>query len=217
MQHSEAYDTPSRLLHDSDSPGRMHQPSMPSDSPETRLCDVCYRRLPVTSFLWRSRRRGRERQCKDCHRDYEKGRRDRKKLRETDQAVSQFVLRVNRAPRGQKVAALVNEMVQHFGGLEKFTIAWKAQVDRVRQSQPMGKKVLDFFRAVTRMAEVSEEHEPDARELSDSDLADQLLASAERLVSDHPELVLHVAESLGWTVVPPGAEAARQSRLSSLL
>ena len=31
-----------------------------------------------------------------------------------------------------------------------------------------------------------------------------------RLVSEHPELVLQVAESLGWTVKPPEADAARQ-------
>ena len=183
---------------------------MPSDVQDTRLCNVCGRRLPITSFRWQSRRRGRERQCRACHYVYEKGRRARKKLREQDKAVSQFVLQVNRAPHVHKVVALVNEMIEHFGGLEQFSIAWKAQVDRVRQSQPMGKKTLDFFRAVTRMAEVSEQYTPDAQELSDGDLADQLLASAERLVSEHPELVLHVAESLGWTVTPPAADAARQ-------
>ena len=86
---------------------------------------------------------------------------------------------------------------------------WRAQLDRVRQSQPMGKKSLDFFRAVTRMAEVSEEYPPDAQELSD-DSAHQLLASAECLASEHPELVLHVAESLGWTVTPPAANHAGQ-------
>jgi hypothetical protein len=55
------------------------------------------------------------------------------------------------------------------------------------------------------MAEAGQDQPPEARELSDSELADQLLVSAELLLLEHPELVLHVAEGLGWTVVPPGA------------
>ncbi|MHB8862746.1 MAG: hypothetical protein ACYC6N_10095 [Pirellulaceae bacterium] len=111
---------------------------------------------------------------------------------------------MNRARSQRRVLALVDTIIRRFGGIERFAATWHAQVDRVRQSQPMAKKTLDFFRAVTRMAEVSEGRESDPHELSDDELAEQLLASTEHLLSEHPQLVLRVAEGLGWTVVPPG-------------
>jgi hypothetical protein len=117
--------------------------------------------------------------------------------------VSQFVLKTLSTPNPNRLPALVNDMIEHFGGLDQFSAALKGQIDRVRESSPMGNKTLDFFRAVTRQAEVAEQRAPETQELSDNELADQLLASTERLVAEHPERVLQVAEALGWTVHPP--------------
>ena len=49
---------------------------------------------------------------------------------------------------------------------------------------------------------------PPPQELADGELADQLLATVEKLIVEHPELVLRVAEDLGWAVVPPTATAS---------
>lgn len=49
---------------------------------------------------------------------------------------------------------------------------------------------------------------PPPQELADGELADQLLATVEKLIVEHPELVLRVAEAMGWAVVPPTATAS---------
>ena len=144
--------------------------SMILPASELRLCEHCHRRFPMTEFRFRSQGRGRERRCRMCRNAYEADLRKRNRMTDRDRAVAKFVLGVNRARSQQKVVALVDEILRRFGGVERFAAVWRAQLDRVRQSQPMGKKSLDFFRAVTRMAEVSEEYPPDAQELSDGDL-----------------------------------------------
>jgi hypothetical protein len=98
---------------------------------------------------------------------------------------------------------MVSEVVDHFGGMQEFAQAWLEQVNRMRTQAPTGKKILDFYRAVIRMAELSEEREPPPQQLDDEALGDELLRRLQQLILENPAIVLQVAQALGWTVIPP--------------
>ena len=73
------------------------------------------------------------------------------------------------------------------------------------------------FRSVARLMEVSNDQQldpfrPKAEECEDSLLADELLTQTQRLIADRPELVLHAAAALGWTVIPPAEDELREMR-----
>ena len=118
--------------------------------------------------------------------------------------VSQFTLAVNRAPRGSRIVALVDDMIRRFGGLENFARAWADQIDRARENRPGSKRILDAHRCIVRLMELCTDSQPDPTVLTDADLAQHMLVNVEHLVVEQPELVLRVAEALGWTVTKPG-------------
>ena len=90
----------------------------------SRICNLCFQRHPIEDFAWRSRKRGRELRCKSCRNSYERQLRARHKTKQTDNVINKFVLNINRASTGQRIAAVVDEMISHFGGVDRFGQAW---------------------------------------------------------------------------------------------
>ena len=177
---------------------------MINSTESTRFCEHCYTVQPITEFRYQSRKRGRERRCRRCRNQYQKTLRARHRQDRNDQVVRDFVLEVNRARNHRRLEVLVHGMVEHFGGLQLCIQAWKEQVDRLRSERRPSKRLLDFFRAVSRLLTASDEMRPTPNELTDSELAEQILAGVEQFVVDRPDVVLLAAQAAGWTVMPPG-------------
>lgn len=85
-------------------------------------------------------------------------------------------------------------MVERFGGIQGFVAAWIEQIDRARQERPGGKKVLDFFMAITRMIETCQPAQPDVDDMSREELQHELMEHTKHLIQQQPELVVHAAE-----------------------
>lgn len=130
---------------------------VPSDAtPPHRRCESCLVQRPLDQF--RRRHRGRDQrvnQCRHCHNELERYRRaairHRVSRREMAKAMTQF----KKSTAAARVPAFCEEMVQHFGGADRFLDAWKACVD-----QDLEKGGLPAFRHIAMLLKFMEYCEP---------------------------------------------------------
>jgi hypothetical protein len=143
------------------------------DSGEVRRCESCLVQYPLDQF--RRRHRGRDQrvnQCRLCHNELERYRRaairHRVSRREMAKAMTQF----KNSTAAARVPAFCGEMVQHFGGADRFLDAWKACID-----QDLEKGGLPAFRHIAMLLKFMEYCEPrpvDYSLMSDEELLDRL-------------------------------------------
>lgn len=94
---------------------------------EEMICRDCCVKKDATEF--RPRRAGgskRTRQCRACHCHAETLRREAKRSRQHRQAVNRQLARLKQAKSARQVAAVCEQLIGCFGGLEGFTTAWRA-------------------------------------------------------------------------------------------
>ena len=177
---------------------------MITHTPATKLCTQCLQRKPLTEFRRATNPRYPAAECRTCHNELECVRAARKRQRHREAVISDYVLRMKNARTNHRVAWLCSELIDHFGGPAQLLKAWTRQIDRLRQEQPSGKKILDFYRTLVRLLEVSDAQRADTVQMSDEELGDALLDHAKRLIAEEPEMVVLAAQATGWQVSPPG-------------
>ena len=139
------------------------------------ICRDCCEKKDATEF--RPRRAGglkRTLQCRACHCQAEKLRRAAKRSRHRRQAVNWQLARLKRAKSARQIAAVCEELIRCFGGLEGFTVAWKGLLDA--DLARGGFAALRHLEAVLRLVHHCEHDRPDYSQLTDEQL--QELANA---------------------------------------
>jgi hypothetical protein len=133
------------------------------------ICRDCCVKKNATEF--RPRRAGgskRTLQCRACHCQAEKLRREAKRSRQHRQAVNRQLARLKQAKSARQVGAVCEELIGCFGGVEGFSTAWRAclEADLARG----GFAALRHLEAVLRLVQHCEEDRPDYRSMSDEEL-----------------------------------------------
>jgi hypothetical protein len=177
-------------------------------STQPKRCSTCFLRQPIDEFRRRSRG-GIERlnQCNQCHRDAERTRRQRGKLKSDSATLARFTARIKAESRPDRIAAIIEAAFDGFGGASKFVEAFVAYTTRLRADAPNSKRLCDVFLALLRLAEWRDVNQPKASELSDPELEKQKTLTIERAIRSSPELVVRAAAQIGWTVTPPDSRA----------
>jgi hypothetical protein len=122
-----------------------------------RRCESCLVQYPLEEFRRRHRDRDqRVNQCRRCHNELERYRRaairHRVSRREMAKAMTQF----KNSTAAARVPAFCAEMVQHFGGADRFLGAWKGCID-----QDLEKGGLPAFRHIAMLLKFMECCEPE--------------------------------------------------------
>jgi len=132
-------------------------------------CRDCGETKPETEF--RLRRAGgstRTRQCRACHRQAEKLRRQGKRSRQHRKAVNQQLARLKNAKTARQIGVVCDALVGCFGGLEGFTAAWRVCLDA--DLARGGHAALRHLEAVMRLIQHCESLPRPVSELSDEEL-----------------------------------------------
>jgi hypothetical protein len=142
-------------------------------------------------------------ECRECHNEAERVRRSLRRWDHNDKLLASFVNKIKNAKTNDRVALVSNLMIQSFGGVQGLVDTWTEQINRVLSEKPGSKKALDFFLAIMRMIEFCDANRPDVSELSDEDLQREAEIQLRQLIQSHPEIAVHAAAEIGWTVIPP--------------
>jgi hypothetical protein len=113
-----------------------------------------------------------------------------------------------RARSAKRLAFLVDQLVQNFGGITGVARQWH---DCHHHALEKGKDhlVLRSFRTLFRLWTAAQELAPRYDDMSDDELAEVVKGEALNLIQERPEIVLLVAETMGCTVAwPPGTDPA---------
>lgn len=170
-----------------------------------RLCSRCLRPRPITEF--RLRRKGqphRQRIFSACHAVTSRGYRAAKRSRRAQATIRRFVCDVKAATTSEHAGLLVAMVEKELGGAQQMVQAWMDHFHAVNVKRG-GRRVMDFFAAVTRLSVACAElhPQPDFNAMNDADLRESL----DRLLSEHlTENLPTILETLidqGWTVEPP--------------
>ena len=133
------------------------------------ICRDCCVTKDATEF--RPRRAGgskRTLQCRACHCQDEKLRREAKRSRQHRQAVNRQLAKLKRAKSAHQVAAVCEAMVRSFGGPDSFANEW--QVCLHRDLARGGYAALRHLEAMLRLIQHCEAHRPDYSQFSDEEL-----------------------------------------------
>jgi hypothetical protein len=133
------------------------------------ICRDCGERKPATEF--RLRRAGgstRTRQCRSCHAQAERLRRQATRSRQHRQAVNRELARLKNARSARQIGAVCETLIGCFGGLEGFAAAWRAclEADLARG----GFAALRHLEAVMRLVQHVEGLPRPVSEMSDEEL-----------------------------------------------
>ncbi len=152
------------------------------DDLEPRYCEGCVRFLPVKRFRPRSKDGPRMKRCNDCHASAERDRRAaRRQKTERGRLRKQLAALADERNR-KRIDLLTATMLDDFGGLIGFGVAWKGYLADARQ-----RGGLAMFRALQvalRLIERAQDQQPDASQMTD----DELEAELSRFIRNHPEL-----------------------------
>lgn len=147
---------------------------MPSPPPGMKLCFRCGALKPVEDFVRKSANQsGRTRDCRECHRRYEKIRkgmlsRDHKRARDFSEALT----KLREAETDTRVRLLLNRLSERMGGFGRLLDYWGDVIesDLKRGGYPAWRHI----GAVLRLMEHLERVKPDVSQMSDEELEDRL-------------------------------------------
>lgn len=150
---------------------------------QTRICNHCQSRYPIKDFRLRTPNgSARMTECRLCHNQAERLRRQRRRGWLTKRQFNQYLtsLRNQRTARG--VERVFRELVQHFGGTDGLVNAWTQAIDH--DMAEGGFRAHRHIAVIIRLMERNEDDQPDRPDystMSDEELLDRL-AQAEALV-----------------------------------
>jgi hypothetical protein len=110
----------------------------------------------------------RTRQCRACHCQAEKLRRNAKRSRQHRQAVNRQLAKLKRAKSVHQVSAVCEAMVRSFGGPDSFANEWQACLQR--DLARGGYAALRHLEAMLRLIQHCEAHRPDYSQFSEEEL-----------------------------------------------
>ena len=70
--------------------------------------------------------------CRECHSAYERARRKKNQLQQNGRELQKFTTRIAKSRSFRKISRLVDLMVNHLGGPNKFWEVWQSEIGRVR-------------------------------------------------------------------------------------
>ncbi len=124
---------------------------MIAEAAETRFCESCLTAKPLTEFRRRTRESDdRLGQCRQCHNAAERTRRAAGRARRDSRDLAKFVSQAKRATNPANVQALIDRMIDRFGGLDDFCARWKAIIDAAIEAH-QHRLALDAFRAIANL------------------------------------------------------------------
>ncbi|MEZ6051248.1 MAG: hypothetical protein R3C02_07660 [Planctomycetaceae bacterium] len=174
---------------------------------EWRICSQCWERRPLSDFRFRFKSKGeRHPQCRHCNTEGAR----RRAARKREQQIHDFTSRLIKERNARKLAVLVGEMVQQFGGVESFAKAWHAAIESAR-ARGKDCSALRSFRALFQLMTAREELELEAKTAFDQELEqmgseeirEMRLRGAVELIREQPQIAIQAAMRLGWSVTPP--------------
>ena len=140
--------------------------------------------------------------CKACRRGYQAHYRRRQRFK----AVQKFAAAVNAADDFAEVRDLVHDMIERVGGIEELGRLWATAFKACYQADPASYRTLRHLRALSTMMQGLQANPPGKPNLcgiTDKEFSLVTEQSVIDAVRNEPELVLAVAEKLGWMVTPP--------------
>jgi len=176
---------------------------------ETKVCGGCGYELSVGMF--RPKKRiggivaGRHSDCAACHRKAMRQLRAKKKTKE----IRSFVSFASREESYERMLALINATSAMCGGVIGLAKAFVEEIERARQhpESPVRARCLLAYFNILIMVEQNKPPEPSLGQMSDEELAVQMVAS---MMRENPEAVVMIGETLGWTLSPPAPEPESQ-------
>ena len=166
-----------------------------------RVCRICGDCKPLIEFRFYNKQRGlRRTECNQCRSDYMAARRRARRQRGIHSYAQQVCASKRHAGR---IVAVTTEMLRRFGGLERFAADWKEAVDAAMAAGKLHLVVRSVCALVDLIHVAEQLQRQEIREMSDVDLQRAMLHQTIAAVKQRPELVLHAAAELGWTVTPP--------------
>ena len=120
----------------------------------SRVCRECLQSKPETDF--RRHRAGstvRETQCRQCHSDAEKSRRQARRGR----ALDRFATRIVEAKTFGRLNLLAGRMLGAFGGVERLGRAWGQHVKLLTEQRPGSRAACSHLFAIVTMLRQCEE------------------------------------------------------------
>ena len=174
-------------------------------TPSTKLCTTCWETKPVTDF--RRAKRGSDklrRNCRTCYNSYMRQFRREKRHKTVTSLVRQMV---RPSTRTREVKAIVTIMIQHLGGLERFTQTWKEALDAAVRTGDHRFSLQHFFavcRLVQFVGEMESKQQTPVDDLTDKDIEQELSQLVRQQVAADPTMAVGALAELGWKVVPPG-------------
>ena len=143
--------------------------------------------------------------CKAC----QKAERRERSL-ETSQAARRTAFKALVAGiRGNKInvphtSELAAEMIRLYGGLEKFCVEWKTDLDALRAEKPGSKAVIDAKASILKLIVDSTNQRdtaPDLASISDVDLEKEFAGLAAVLLQKNPDVLVELLEESGKRIV----------------
>jgi hypothetical protein len=153
---------------------------------QAKICPDCQSMLPLDAF--RLRKRGSNLRQGICRRCYNAGMRLYRQAHRS-KTIRRFSAELRQERDSRKVTALCTAMFARFGGLDKFSAAWKAHMDA---APPGSRAALDSYLALLRLIEIANTPapQPDCSLYSDEELREEM----DRCVTDK---AVRLLEGLG--------------------
>ena len=111
-----------------------------------------------------------------------------------------------RSTRTKTLEAFAAGIIDAFGGHQRFVKRVKEAVDSLTNSRKDLRTVARYYFCVVRTLfelDKLKPPPPPVKDLTDEDLEHELEQGFRKMIDEHPELVFHCAEELGYRVIPP--------------
>jgi len=178
------------------------------DVEATQCCNFCARLLPVEYFRRKSRKsEQRHSQCRDCHTAY---RREYERKKRHKHIVSVAGEIVNSKRDRNLVILLVHELNRRFKGTAAVAELWS---DATTEAVARGRSYTSFrlLQGFLELAVVARElREEQMEDSTQNELQQYITAETLQLIREKPEIAVSAAESIGWTVLPPGGSESNR-------
>jgi len=168
---------------------------------DIRFCEQCCEFRPLTEFRRRSRAgTGRMHQCRQCHNQSERMRREKRRAKRERSSVATWLTRIKNERSNARLEFLIGAMLHQFGGMENYVAAY---ADYHRHAMQQGEfAAYRCLQSLFRLLELREAKEPDPYDMTDEELEHYLAEQTKAAIRLQPELAVAAAKELGWSVIP---------------
>lgn len=169
------------------------------DTTSRRLC-ACGEELPVGRV---------QRRCRKCVRAYMRSRSAKGRRRD----LRKLVGAAGRVPDDGfvQIRGLVTAMIRRFGGLGSFSQQWAVEISALTKQAPGSPVLVRSMNLLVRLMIIAEESQPKADQLplTDEQFAARFRNEVVTIIQQQTQIVLLLAEELGYEVIPPGPAACQ--------